>query len=184
MTINTFVGKAYVITTAEGCTVSTPEGLLMLTAPKGQSSFVGIDSAVVISDDAAVVVEVSFNVAPFAFAGGGGGVPLFESGVLRVAPLVEGMTLQGGIMYTVTADEALDLSGLTLPAEADECSTCELVLDYTSESMVLWPESWAWVNGVEVSGDAPALQAGKRYFFAIRTVMGETVINHYLTSDL
>ncbi len=181
MIVNTFVGNAYVITTASGCTVSTPEGVVMLEAAKGQSSFVAISAQAVISDDDAVVTEAGFSVASFSC--GGGGLTTLEAGVLRVMP-IEGVTeLEGGVMYFVTASESLDLSTVSLPAEDEECVTCELALEYPEGAMVLWPASWQWVSGVGI-GSAPTLTVGKTHYFAIRTVNGETVINLYLTTDL
>ncbi len=183
----TMPGKSYLLRATAPTTIScliAGELHPIATASNEQEVyFTASTASVQVETQGDYVIQELFSPAPF-IAGGGGGFSPFESGLLQLKPIPDDMELNGGIMYTITADEALDLSGLTLPAEADECATCELALDYPAAAMVLWSESWSWCNGNNVSGNAPTLEAGKRYFFAIRTVMGETVINHYLTSDL
>lgn len=58
MTINTTAGKTYAVTPAADCTVSTPDGVLIVSCSAGeQTLFVAPTTEIEISDDAALVTE-------------------------------------------------------------------------------------------------------------------------------
>ncbi len=73
-TIATTIGKSYSVTTARECSISTPEGVTIITCPAGQQTvFIAPSESVIASDDEAIVTS-SFNSAAPAVSGGGGKV--------------------------------------------------------------------------------------------------------------
>lgn len=78
MIINTTAGKTYAVTPAADCTVSTPDGVLIVSCPAGsQTCFIAPCAEVEVSDDAALVTE-SFKGASAGSAAGGGVRTLYE----------------------------------------------------------------------------------------------------------
>ncbi len=194
-THETIPGRSYCIRATSSTTVTTTreETTYTLATHPGDGSelyFTAISPEIEVDSAGKYAIQELFSAAPLAFAGGGGS-SLESSGIAPIEPLNwDEPELKGGVMYDVSALTDLWLADFTLPAPADQCVTCELMVDTSHTStesldptQILWPESWEWVSGIETTGSAPTLEGGKHYYFAIRTVMGKTVINHYLTTD-
>ncbi len=192
----TIQGRGYALRSTGNATVTatrddTTYTLASHTGQEGEVYFTAIGTEVSITASDAYVLQELFNAAPLASAGAGGGISTESSGVMPIEYLYwSNAKLKGGVMYKIDALTDLDMSPHSLPAENNECVTCELIVDTTytnteslNPAMISWPESWEWVSGIETTGSAPPLEGGKHYYFAIRTVMGKTVINHYLTTD-
>ena len=64
-TETTFPGKTYAVTSANGCTVTTPDGTTLVEAEAGkQAYFVAVGGKVVLSDDGAILTQF-FKLAPY-----------------------------------------------------------------------------------------------------------------------
>ena len=84
----TIPGKTYAVTSANGCTVTTEDGITLVEAEAGkQGYFVAVGGKVVLSDDAAIVTQV-FKLAPLltmsGAQGGGAGDYSLPSGYKRL----------------------------------------------------------------------------------------------------
>lgn len=59
MNVTTTISRVYAVSTAVGCTVSTAEGVTLLSLPaNSQGFFVAPESEVIVSDDEALVTCV------------------------------------------------------------------------------------------------------------------------------
>ncbi len=192
----TIQGRCYALRSTGNATVTAmrEDTTYTLASHSGQEAevyFTAIGAEVSITASDPYVLQELFNAAPLASAGAGGGTSIEYTGIMPVEYLYsDNRLLKGGVMYKIDALTDLDMSPYSLPTEAAKCVTCELIVDTTytnteslDPAMILWPESWEWVSGIGTTGSAPPLEGGKHYYFAIRTVMGKTVINHYLTTD-
>lgn len=71
MTIQTTIGKTYAITPTTDCTVLTPDGITITTAPAGeQTVFIAPTAEIEITDPSALVTE-TFKAAPAGYAAAG-----------------------------------------------------------------------------------------------------------------
>lgn len=104
MTIQTTIGKTYVVTSAAECTVTTPRGILITTCPAGeQTCFVSPATEIEISNDAALVTE-SFKGAP---AGSSASRGLSDRQAAAVGEIVEA-SLNGTVIEPHTTATGTD----------------------------------------------------------------------------
>jgi hypothetical protein len=65
MELTVTIGKTYAVTSAAGCSVSTPDRVLIRTVNAGsQELIIAPTDKIVISDDRAKLTPVTFNLAP------------------------------------------------------------------------------------------------------------------------
>ena len=173
------VGKTYVVTSANGCTVTLANGV-QIELQAGQDYFTPDTPDVTVSDNTATVVQ-TFNHAPGRRGSGGditvdpaptqGSENAVSSGGVYTAlrelpapvpePLEEDTAMRNGGVYTVdAAGTALDFSAVTLPDNA----TAEVWIECTAETNITWPDAWLWQDGSapQVACDT-ATEASHRY---------------------
>lgn len=156
-------GKQYVVTTANGCTVTTEDGLKLAEIEAGkQGSFIAIDGKVLLSDDSARLTPV-FNAAPIAAGtGGGGGSVLSASGEPVVALSGGNLTVKHATWY----DNAEQGSIAVLPAAwQNEVMTCYLK---TSVPVTLSGVNWLYGE--------PTMAEGYTYVIALQQIDAATVL--------
>ncbi len=96
--VHTVIGRTYVVTTTVPCTICTPGGVLVTNCePGGQTNFVSPTKGIVVSDDAARVVEAFRSSAA---AASGSSLKAYVDGRIAEVSRAADEALQGGAQLT------------------------------------------------------------------------------------
>ena len=158
--VNTTPGKTYAVTSPNGCTVTTEDGLTLAEVEAGkQGYFVAVSGKVLLSDDAAVLTQV-FSGALIAGGNGGGGVSATGEKVMPLA----GDTLV--VQHATWFENAAQGSVSVLPtAWKNAVATC-----YLKTEVPVTLAGVRWLYG------QPTLVAGYTYVVALQQIGADVVL--------
>lgn len=124
-TRETFPGKTYAVTSPNGCTVTTEDGLTLAVIEAGtQGFFVAVSGSVVLSDDSAIKTEV-FKLAPYqklrllGVVGGNDGLP---AGYTRLAYLESTGTQYIDTALELTNNHSVELTSQMTKTDVSSCA--------------------------------------------------------------
>lgn len=157
-------GYLYTVTASTTCTVSTGDGLVIITVEPGtQGSFVAPVPEIVFSDPDALVTA-TFKGASAAVAGGGG---ISRAQMDAAISKVDTCVVDFGTVTTT-----LDLSGYTIDTTDRTAPTDELWFEFGGTAhQITWPSTWIWLEGEE-----PDLAANTAYCVCVRQERSNRII--------
>lgn len=160
MIIDTTPGRTYAVTSPNGCTVTTEDGLTLATVAAGaQGYFVAVSGKVLLSDEAAVLTQV-FSGALIAGGNGGGGLSATGE---KVLPLKTSML---EVQHATWFENAAQSSISVQPAAwKNAVATC-----YLKTAVPVSLSGVTWLYG------EPAMLEGFTFVVALQQVDASTVL--------